>query len=130
MQRGTAKKRRLTVSGYLAVTNVAVIILSAVISMSEIMGKPSPFSAPFVATLTGIHSVSAFVGSVAGFFIAGDYGNAIIICSSLLSVMAVRLMLKKENGRGDPAVSICKNKPRSVCSGVIVCWKRSLTSLP
>lgn len=104
MQRGTAKKRRLTVSGYLAVTNVAVIILSAVISMSEIMGKPSPFSAPFVATLTGIHSVSAFVGSVAGFFIAGDYGNAIIICSSLLSVMAVRLMLKKENGRGESVI--------------------------
>ncbi|MBQ2799671.1 MAG: stage II sporulation protein E (SpoIIE), partial [Ruminiclostridium sp.] len=104
MQRGTAKKRRLTVSGYLAVTNVAVIILSAVISMSEIMGKPSPFSAPFVATLTGIHSISAFVGSVAGFFIAGDYGNAIIICSSLLSVMAVRLMLKKENGRGESVI--------------------------
>lgn len=104
MQRGTAKKRKLTISGYLAVTNIAIIILSVIISMSEIMGKPSPFSAPFVATLTGIHSVSAFVGSVAGYFIAGDYGNAVIICTSLLSVMAVRLMLRKENGKGESVI--------------------------
>jgi stage II sporulation protein E len=104
MQRGTAKKGKLTVSGYLALSNIGIIILAVIISMSTILGKPSPFSAPFVAMLTGIHSVSAFVGSVAGFFVMGDYGNAVIICSSLLSVMAVRLMLKKENGRGESMI--------------------------
>lgn len=104
MQRGTAKKGKLTVSGYLAATNIGIIIAAVVISMSTILDKPSPFSAPFVATLTGIHSVSAFVGSVAGFFITGDYGNAVIICSSLLSVMAVRLMLKNESGRAESII--------------------------
>ncbi|MBR4305357.1 MAG: stage II sporulation protein E (SpoIIE), partial [Ruminiclostridium sp.] len=56
------------------------------------------------ATLTGIHSVSAFVGSVIGFFLCGDYGNAVIICSSLLTVMAVRLMLKKNSGKSEGVV--------------------------
>ncbi|MBP3922282.1 MAG: SpoIIE family protein phosphatase [Ruminiclostridium sp.] len=104
MQRGTVKKRKLTVSTYLAVTNIIVILVAVIISMSKILGRPSPFSAAFVATLTGIHSVSAFVGSVAGFFLTGDYGNAVIICSSLLSVMAVRLMMKKENGRAESII--------------------------
>ena len=104
MQKYAAGKRKISVSGYLAVTNAIVIITSAIISMSTILGRPSPFSASFVATLTGIHSVSAFVGSVIGFFLSGDYGNAVIICSSLLSVMAVRLMLKKESGRSESIV--------------------------
>ncbi len=104
MQKYAAGKRKISVSGYLAITNAIVIIASAVISMSTILGRPSPFSASFVATLTGIHSVSAFVGSVIGFFLSGDYGNAVIICSSLLSVMAVRLMLKKESGRSEGIV--------------------------
>ena len=43
------------------------------ISMSTVLGKPSPFAASFAAAMSGIDFISAFVGSVAGYILGGNY---------------------------------------------------------
>ncbi len=93
--------------------NCGVLVLSVLISMSTVMGKPSPFAASFMAALSGMKCFSAFAGSVAGFLALGDYDSFVIVCSSLLAVMAVRLILKK-NESSAVSVVMCMTCAGSV----------------
>ncbi len=96
MQR-VIKADRIKASGVIGCA--AVIAVSALISMSTIMDRPSPFAASFLASLSGINCICSFIGSVAGYFISGNYQSFVIACSSLLSVMAVRLLMRKNDSR-------------------------------
>ena len=53
------------------------MIAAAVISMSTAFGKPSPFAASFAAAMSGIDCISAFVGSVAGYILGGNYTDGV-----------------------------------------------------
>lgn len=56
-----------------------VMLIAAVISMSTVFGKPSPFAASFAAAMSGIDCISAFVGSVAGYILGGNYSDGVTV---------------------------------------------------
>ena len=83
----------------------AVMLIAAVISMSTVLGKPSPFAASFAAAMSGIDCISAFVGSVAGYILGGNYSDGVTVTSALLSVVAIRLIVSRRKTAASDAVS-------------------------
>ncbi len=77
--------------------HAAVICAALLIGMSTIFSRPSPFSASFTAAMSGIDCIGAFIGSVFGYLITGRFGEFVIAASSLMSVMAVRLLTYRMN---------------------------------
>lgn len=82
-----------------------VMLIAAVISMSTVFGKPSPFAASFAAAMSGIDCISAFVGSVAGYILGGNYSDGVTVTSALLSVVAIRLIVSRRKTAASDAVS-------------------------
>lgn len=69
------------------------------ISTGTVLGRPSPFSAAFTAAQSGLDCISAFLGSLIGYIIAGQYEKSIMISSALLAVAAVRMLASRKNTR-------------------------------
>lgn len=78
------------------IRHAAVMAVAAVISMSRVLGQPSPFSASFTAALGGIDCLSSFIGSIMGYIITGSYADSVLVSSALLSVMAVRILAARK----------------------------------
>lgn len=81
------------------------MIAAAVISMSTVLGKPSPFAASFAAAMSGIDCISAFVGSVAGYILGGNYTDGVTVTSALLSVVAIRMIVSRRKSAVSEIVS-------------------------
>lgn len=82
-----------------AVRHVAVAGIALLIGMSTVMSRPSPFSASFTASMNGIDCIGAFIGSVFGYLVTGRFAEFVTVCSSLMSVMAVRLITYRIKSR-------------------------------
>ena len=75
-------KDKINIREHSVIRCTAVMIAAAVISMSTVLGKPSPFAASFAAAMSGIDCISAFVGSVAGYilgrlWLCGEFSHII-----------------------------------------------------
>ena len=78
----TVTKDKIDIREHSVIRCTAVMIAAAVISMSTVLGKPSPFAASFAAAMSGIDCISAFVGSVAGYIL----GTSIALAAALKKV--------------------------------------------
>ena len=72
-------KDKINIREHSVIRCTAVMIAAAVISMSTVLGKPSPFAASFAAAMSGIDCISAFVGSVAGYILGGNYTDGVTV---------------------------------------------------
>ena len=88
-------KDKIDIREHSVIRCTAVMIAAAVISMSTVFGKPSPFAASFAAAMSGIDCISAFVGSVAGYILGGNYTDGVTVTSALLSVVAIRMIVSE-----------------------------------
>ena len=90
----SAEKHGMDAARHVAVAGVALLI-----GMSTVMSRPSPFSASFTASMNGIDCIGAFIGSVFGYLVTGRFAEFVTVCSSLMSVMAVRLITYRIKSR-------------------------------
>ena len=77
-------KDKIDIREHSVIRCTAVMIAAAVISMSTVFGKPSPFAASFAAAMSGIDCISAFVGSVAGYHSFGHGRRRCGCCFTLV----------------------------------------------
>lgn len=101
----TVTKDKIHIREHSVIRCTAVMIAAAVISMSTVLGKPSPFSASFAAAMGGIDCISAFVGSVAGYILGGNYSDGVTVTSALLSVVAIRMIVARRKSAMSDVVS-------------------------
>lgn len=98
-------KDKINIREHSVIRCTAVMIAAAVISMSTVLGKPSPFAASFAAAMSGIDCISAFVGSVAGYILGGNYTDGVTVTSALLSVVAIRMIVSRRKSAVSEIVS-------------------------
>ena len=101
----TVTKDKIDIREHSVIRCTAVMIAAAVISMSTVLGKPSPFAASFAAAMSGIDCISAFVGSVAGYILGGNYTDGVTVTSALLSVVAIRMIVSRRKSAVSEIVS-------------------------
>lgn len=98
-------KDKINIREHSVIRCTAVMIAAAVISMSTVLGKPSPFAASFAAAMSGIDCISAFVGSVAGYILGGNYTDGVTVTSALLSVIAIRMIVSRRKSAMSDVIS-------------------------
>ncbi len=98
-------KDKIHIREHSVIRCTAVMIAAAIISMSTVLGKPSPFAASFAAAMSGIDCISAFVGSVAGYILGGNYSDGVTVTSALLSVVAIRMIVSRRKSAMSDIVS-------------------------
>lgn len=98
-------KDKINIREHSVIRCTAVMIAATVISMSTVLGKPSPFAASFAAAMSGIDCISAFVGSVAGYILGGNYTDGVTVTSALLSVVAIRMIVSRRKSAVSEIVS-------------------------
>ena len=59
----------------------------------------------FAAAMSGIDCISAFVGSVAGYILGGNYTDGVTVTSALLSVVAIRMIVSRRKSAVSEIVS-------------------------
>ncbi len=121
MQREAVTKLKQAASPQSVIRHIAVAVIALIISMTRILGKPSPFCASFTAAMSGIDCVSAFLGSVAGYFFTGDFENCVTVCSALMATVAVRLIASRSQSRIANTVS-------AVTAGTATLFATAMTS--
>lgn len=98
-------KDKIHIREHSVIRCTAVMIAAAIISMSTVLGKPSPFAASFAAAMSGIDCISAFVGSVAGYILGGNYSDGVTVTSALLSVVAIRMIVSRRKSAMSDIIS-------------------------
>lgn len=98
-------KDKIHIREHSVIRCTAVMIAAAIISMSTVLGKPSPFAASFAAAMSGIDCISAFVGSVTGYILGGNYSDGVTVTSALLSVVAIRMIVSRRKSAMSDIVS-------------------------
>ena len=101
----TISKDRIKLKEHSFVRCAVIILIAAMISMSTVFGRPSPFAASFAAAMSGVDCISAFVGSVAGFILGGNYSDGVTVTSSLLSVIAIRMIVSRRKSALSDVIS-------------------------
>ena len=72
------------------------------------------FAASFAAAMSGIDCISAFVGSVAGYILGGNYTDGVTVTSALLSVVAIRMIVSRRKSAVSEIVSVSRRQALSL----------------